>query len=354
MASNFAYLLDKKGYHDFAQAAVDAEKALAISPASAVIHTRRALELGVKFIYSVEPGLTIPYKDNLSALIHNYSFQDMIGMDLFHLIKFIVRLGNVAVHSSSPVKQDDAVLALRNLHSFCDWIDYSYSEDYQQAEFDVGLLPKAAAEVPNRQQLQKISDELDKKSQSLEELKELNEDLMNQLQELKQANIQQRAFRVDEISEAETRSRYIDLALMEAGWRIAGVQTMFPNCYTEVQVSGMPNNSGSGFVDYVLYGKDQMPLAVVEAKKTSVDAIAGSQQAKLYADCLGKQYGRRPLIFTTNGFEIFYTNDFRQEARRQVSGFLTQDELQLEMERRRTRKPLYGVEIDENIINRDY
>jgi len=354
MASNFAYLLDKKGYSEFAQAAVEAEKALAISPASVAIHARKALELGVKFIYSVEPSLTIPYKDNLSAIIHNYCFKDMIGLDLFHLIKFIVRLGNVAVHSGSPVQAEDAILSLRNLHSFCDWIDYSYSEDYQQVEFDVNILPKPASESQNKQQLQKMADALDKKSQSLEELKKLNEDLMNQLQELKQVNIQQRVFQVDEISEAETRNRYIDLALMEAGWRIAGAQVKLPNCYTEVPVAGMPNNSGNGYVDYVLYGQDQMPLAVVEAKKTSVDAMAGSYQAKLYADCLGKQYGRRPLIFTTNGFEIFYTNDFRQEARRQISGFLTQDELQLEMERRRTRKPLYHIEIDENITNRPY
>ena len=354
MASNFAYLLDKKGYSEFAQAAVEAEKALAISPASVAIHARKALELGVKFIYSVEPSLTIPYKDNLSALIHNYCFKDMIGLNLFHLIKFIVRLGNVAVHSGSPVQAEDAILSLRNLHSFCDWIDYSYSEDYQQIEFDVNILPKPASESQNKQQLQKMADALDKKSQSLEELKKLNEDLMNQLQELKQVNIQQRVFQVDEISEAETRNRYIDLALMEAGWRIAGAQVKLPNCYTEVPVTGMPNNSGNGYVDYVLYGQDQMPLAVVEAKKTSVDAMAGSYQAKLYADCLGKQYGRRPLIFTTNGFEIFYTNDFRQEARRQISGFLTQDELQLEMERRRTRKPLYHIEIDENITNRPY
>ena len=354
MASNFAYLLDKKGYSEFAQAAVEAEKALAISPASVAIHARKALELGVKFIYSVEPSLTIPYKDNLSALIHNYCFKDMIGLNLFHLIKFIVRLGNVAVHSGSRVQAEDAILSLRNLHSFCDWIDYSYSEDYQQVEFDVNILPKPASESQNKQQLQKMADALDKKSQSLEELKKLNEDLMNQLQELKQVNIQQRVFQVDEISEAETRNRYIDLALMEAGWRIAGAQVKLPNCYTEVPVAGMPNNSGNGYVDYVLYGQDQMPLAVVEAKKTSVDAMAGSYQAKLYADCLGKQYGRRPLIFTTNGFEIFYTNDFRQEARRQISGFLTQDELQLEMERRRTRKPLYHIEIDENITNRPY
>ena len=96
----------------------------------------------------------------------------------------------MAVHSGSPVQAEDAILSLRNLHSFCDWIDYSYSEDYQQVEFDVNILPKPASESQNKQQLQKMADALDKKSQSLEELKKLNEDLMNQLQELKQVYIQ--------------------------------------------------------------------------------------------------------------------------------------------------------------------
>lgn len=354
MASNFEHLLNKKGYKHFVEAAIEAEKCLAVSPASSAIHARKALELGVKFIYSVEQDLSIPYKETLSALIHDYHFKDMIGTQLFHLIKYIVQLGNAAVHSNSPIKQDDAVLALRNLHNFCDWIDYSYSEEYEQREFDASILPSPTAEKQTREQLQQLSDALNSKSQSIEELTRVNEALMAQLQALKEANQQQRTFQVDAISEAETRKKYIDVALMEAGWRIAGPGVMFPNCYPEVEVTGMPTASGKGYVDYVLYGQDQLPLAVVEAKKTSVDTMVGSQQAKLYADCLGKQYGRRPLIFTTNGFEIFYTNDFRQEARRLVSGFFTQDELQLEIDRRKSRKPLYHIEIDDNITNRPY
>lgn len=354
MASNFEHLLNKKGYKHFVEAAIEAEKCLAVSPASSAIHARKALELGVKFIYSVEQDLSIPYKETLSALIHDYHFKDMIGTQLFHLIKYIVQLGNAAVHSNSPIKQDDAVLALRNLHNFCDWIDYSYSEEYEQREFDASILPSPTAEKQTREQLQQLSDALNSKSQSIEALTRVNEALMAQLQALKEANQQQRTFQVDAISEAETRKKYIDVALMEAGWRIAGPGVMFPNCYPEVEVTGMPTASGKGYVDYVLYGQDQLPLAVVEAKKTSVDTMVGSQQAKLYADCLGKQYGRRPLIFTTNGFEIFYTNDFRQEARRLVSGFFTQDELQLEIDRRKSRKPLYHIEIDDNITNRPY
>ena len=354
MASNFEYLLHKKGYQHFAQAAIEAEKCLAVSPASSAIHARKALELGVKFIYSVEKDLKIPYRETLSALIHDYNFKDIIGIQLFYLIKFIVKLGNASVHSNSPIKHDDAVLALRNLHNFCDWIDYSYSEEYEQKNFDASILPSPSYEKQTREQLQKLEEALNSKTQSIEELTKANNALMAKLQELKESNQNQRIFKIDEISEAETRKKYIDVALAEAGWRIADSGVMFPNCYTEVQVDGMPNTTGKGFIDYVLYGQDNVPLAVVEAKKASVDTMVGSQQAKLYADCLEKQYGRRPLIFTTNGFDIFYTNDYQHEARRLVSGFFTQDELQLEIDRRKNRIPLTNIEINDDITNRPY
>ena len=126
------------------------------------------------------------------------------------------------------------------------------------------------------------------------------------------------------------------------------------NCTEEETVTGMPNASGNGFVDYVLWGKDHLPLAVVEAKKASADPIVGSQQAKLYADCLQNQYKQRPLIFTTNGFEIFYTNDNEGYPRREVSGFFTQEELQIEIDRRKLRTPLENIEIRDDITNRPY
>ena len=116
----------------------------------------------------------------------------------------------------------------------------------------------------------------------------------------------------------------------------------------------MPNSTGTGYVDYVLWGKDNLPLAVVEAKKASVDTMVGSQQAKLYADCLQNKYGRRPFIFTTNGFEFFYTNDFMGYPRREVSGFFTQEELQLEMDGRKQRIPLENIRISDDITNRPY
>ncbi len=161
-------------------------------------------------------------------------------------------------------------------------------------------------------------------------------------------NSKVRSFEVDKISEAQTRKHYIDVALAEAGWHIN------QNCTIEEPVTGMPNATGTGFVDYVLWGKDNLPLAVVEAKKASVDPIVGSQQAKLYADCLQNKYKQRPLIYTTNGFEFFYTNDAVNYPKREVSGFLTQEELQLEVDRRRQRIPLDKIDISDSITNRPY
>lgn len=189
---------------------------------------------------------------------------------------------------------------------------------------------------------------LSSQDEKLEKLIAENEALRAQMAEVRQKNTETRSFQIDEISELETRKKYIDLELKEAGWVIG------QNCSVEEKVTGMPNATGVGYADYVLWGADHLPLAVVEAKKASVDPGVGSQQAKLYADCLQNQYNQRPLIFTTNGFEIFYTNDYEDFPRREVAGFLTQEELQLEVDRRNMRIPLDGIEIKDAITNRPY
>ena len=98
-------------------------------------------------------------------------------------------------------------------------------------------------------------------------------------------------------SEAETRDYFIDLLLKEAGWELDAKKNF------EIEVSGMPKAEGRGVVDYVLWGDDGKPLALVEAKRTKKDAKVGQQQARLYADCLQAQYGQRPIIFCSNGYQ---------------------------------------------------
>ena len=83
----------------------------------------------------------------------------------------------------------------------------------------------------------------------------------------------------------------------------------------------MPNSPGEGFVDYVLWGDDGKPLGLVEAKRTRKDPRVGQQQAKLYADCLESEYGQRPIIFYSNGYEHWIWDDTRYPPR-PIQGFL--------------------------------
>ena len=115
----------------------------------------------------------------------------------------------------------------------------------------------------------------------------------------------------------------------------------------------MPNRDGTGFVDYVLWGEDGKPLAVVEAKRTKRDARVGQQQAKLYADCLEQAYGQRPVIFYSNGYEHWIWDDAFYPPRA-VQGFYTRDELGLLIQRRTTRASLADTEIDSSIVERYY
>lgn len=348
METNFDYLLKKEEYADFAKQAVEAEKSLSISPATCAILSRRALELAVRFVFSYDAELSLPYRDNVSSLIHEPTFRRIIEPRLFPMLKYTIHLGNVAVHTNNNIGRDEAIIALRDLFEFCDWIDYSYSREYDEKTYDESILASGNEKRIKADELMKLYEGLSSKDKKLESVLKENEELREQMAKKRSQNVKTREFHVDTISEAETRKRYIDVALKEAGWVIGR------NVTEEEPVTGMPNSTGTGYVDYVLWGKDNLPLAVVEAKKASVDAMVGSQQAKLYADCLQNKYNRRPLIFITNGFEFFYTNDYMGYPRREVSGFFTQEELQLEMDGRTSRIPLENIRISDDITNRPY
>src|SRR5690606_32961954 len=150
--------------------------------------------------------------------------------------------------------------------------------------------------------------------------------------------------------EATTRDLFIDLLLHEAGWALDADRDR------EYEVSGMPNQKGTGYVDYVLWGANGLRLAVVEAKRTRRDPIEGRQQAKLYADALEARFGRRPLIYYTNGHEHWMWDDHPTTGYppRRVAGFRTADELELLISRRSARRDLTATTIDETIAGRYY
>lgn len=348
MCTNFDFLKSKPTFESFAGSAVEAEKSLLVSPATCAILSRRALELAVKWVYSYDNDLTVPYQDNLSSLIHEPTFRQVIDPSLFQLMKYVISLGNKAVHTNANISRSEAVLSLRNLHEVVRWIDYCYADEYTCEDFDESILLTGDEKRTRPSELQDLYDRLSSKDKRLEEIRKENEALRQAMTAQRKQNTENYDFEVDKISEAETRRRYIDIELALAGWEIG------KDCLVEVEVTGMPNPTGIGYVDYVLYGNNGRPLAVVEAKRSSRDVNDGSHQAKLYADCLHNQYGQRPLIFTTNGFEIEFTDDVEGYPKRPVSGIFTKDELQLIVDRRSSKVPFINVVINDNISNRYY
>ena len=280
MATNFDFLKEEKWFDSFADQAMEAEKSIAISYATVAILCRRALELAVRWLYTNDEDLKIPYRDNLASLLSEPSFQHLIDYKIIIKCRYVVKLGNSAVHSNRKITRDEAVLSLSNLYEFCKWIQYCYAENYEEKSFDESLLNTGTEQEKRLEERQDLFERLSSKDRELKEVRRECEQLRIDMEALRMEHAAQRTFVSDQLTEEETRKRYIDLDLAEAGW-LKG-----KNWLEEVEVAGMPNSSGTGRADYVLYGDNGKPLAVVEAKKTSVNPDNGSQQAKLYADCL--------------------------------------------------------------------
>lgn len=348
MFNNFDFIKEKPLFKDFSAACIEAEKSILVSPATCAILTRRALELSVKWLYSFDTDLKLPYQDKLSSLIHDNSFIILVDSKMLRLLNYIVTLGDVSVHTNSNIKREEAILALHNLHQFISWIDYCYADEYTAKEFNEEILLQGEDKRTRPEELKDLYEKLSSKDKKLEEIIKENTELRKEITEKRKSNTENYDFNIDEISEFKTRKLYIDVELKLAGWDFG------KDVGEEIEVKGMPNDTGLGYADYVLYGANGKPLAVVEAKRSSKEPKVGQQQAKLYADCLEKEFKQRPIIFYTNGFETYIWDDFHGYSERRVYGFFNKEELQLLIDRRSSRKPFNQLEIKENITNRYY
>ncbi len=321
-----------------------------------MFYARRTLERTVTWLYAHDAGLRRPYQDNLAALIHEPTFRDILPPALFQQARLIVKLGNEAVHSETPINVIDALHIAKGLHAFVGWVARIYGKPQPTVPpFDDALVPRPDVAPPRDQtaeQMRTLRDELSRKDAELsareERLRGTDEEIVRLRQEiavLREAREQ--TVPVEPINEARTRDLFIDVLLREAGWNPHG-----PNVY-EFPVTEMPTATGQGFVDYVLWGQDGLPLAVVEAKRTTVDPQAGKRQAELYADCLERQYGQRPVIYYTNGYETTLWDD-QAYPPREVQGFAKRDELQLLVNRRSSRRPIAAATPNRQIADRYY
>ncbi|MBR4473535.1 MAG: DEAD/DEAH box helicase family protein [Oscillospiraceae bacterium] len=348
--SNFAFLLGKSEYALFAAAAVEAEKVYASAPAMCAVGCRKALELAVKWVYSADDSIQMPYKDNLQSLIHEPTFRFAMDRNTWGKLPYIVKLGNVAVHTERNVQPADSLISLKGLFEFIEWIDYCYGTDYQERHFDESRIPAEKVIVDTRK-IKEQESLLFEKDAVIESLQKQIAAMSAQYTANKEEHQQTRTFRPEDITEYQTRKIYIDVDMKLMGWKFAGVDADVQEEYPVDDMNGIPGQSG--YVDYVLFGRDGLPLAVVEAKRSSKDPNKGRIQAGLYADCLERRFGRRPMIFNTNGFETWFWDD-QTAPQRQVSGIFSKDDLQKLMNRRTERKDLLQILIDDRITNRVY
>ena len=266
--TNFDFLKKENKFSAFADTAITAETLYRIDITSCVFNIRRATEFAVKWMYSVDSSLVMPYQDTLVTLINTVEFKDIVGNDLYRRLNFIRMVGNNSAHSSKSITSEQAQIALENLFYFMDFIAYCYADEYEEQKFNAALLTQEQAAATPKPDLDVDIQKL------IAENKALKEELTKKRQEQSQTYVPKPL----DISEFKTRKVYIDTMLIDAGWVLG------KDWYNEYELPGMPNKSEVGYADYVLFSDDGKPLAVIEAKRTCKDVAIGRQQAKLYAN----------------------------------------------------------------------
>lgn len=374
--SNFQFLATE--FKPLFEPARGAEQLVYSDPRACCMRTRHALEQTVHWLYAHDRDLRMPYDNSLGVLLTQPAFEKLLPPYVLQKARLIQKAGNQAVHRNDRIGHGDAMRLVRELFHVLFWLARTYTRASDpksiEASWDERLVPKlvradeaaaltreelAEQETAFQAQIEAQHATLEQREAAIAEqaatlaereaaIAALDAGLAAARADLAKAKAANLAVPDGhDYDEAATRRLFIDVLLREAGWVVG------KTCSVEVPVVGMPNEQGEGFVDYVLWGADAKPLAVVEAKRSLKDPAVGQQQAKLYADCLQKQTGQRPIIFYTNGHQTWLWDDLRAPPR-EVQGFYTRDELALAMQRRSLQGDLRGLAVKQEIAGRAY
>ena len=349
ISANFDFL--KQEFLHVAESASYAERHVYGDPRASCFHSRHALERLVKRVYRIDRVLSPPRVQNLDNYLREPTFRALVPEAVWQKAEFVRRAGNVAVHGNRTPTPEAAFDVLRELSHVFYWVGRTYlrkgAENLQGRIFDESLIPRSDAPETRASlaELEAVTAQRDAAEDARTELKAEVDALREQLSAIKAEN--EAVPETRDWNEDKTRRLLIDLALHRAGWRLDRKHDR------EYEVTGMPNESGIGYADYVLWGDDGKPLAVVEAKKTTVDPEKGKQQAKLYADCLQEMHGQRPVIFYSNGYKTRLWDDLFYPPRT-VAGFYKKDELAALIVRRAQREALDVAQVRDRIVDRYY
>jgi type I restriction enzyme R subunit len=374
--SNFQFLQSE--FLPLYEPARDAELLANSDPRACCMRTRHALEQAVHWLYANDRDLRMPYDNSLGVLLTQPAFERLLPPHIHDKARLIQKLGNQAVHGNQRIGIGDGLRLVRELFHVMFWVARTYTRASDPkilvAEWDEKRVPKLVRADEaigfTRDELKKqealFRQQIDVQHARIEmreaSIAEANATLAERENALAQVNTQLAALRVElaqakaanlavpdahDYDEADTRTFFIDVLLREAGWAIGESASI------EVPIVGMPNRPGEGFVDYVLWGADGKPLALVEAKRSFTDPDVGRQQAKLYADCLEEMKGQRPLIFYTNGHKTWLWDD-RRAPPREVQGFYARAELEQAIQRRQLQDDPRKLKINATIVERAY
>ncbi|MFB7877093.1 DEAD/DEAH box helicase family protein [Nocardia sp. NPDC056064] len=357
--SNFEFL--RAEWPSLFTEAIRAERAGIADPRVACIAARRTMELAVGWLYDAEATLKKPFHNDLKGKISEATMVALVGTDRRAKMDLIRTVGNDAVHGTKPISDKTSLPLLRELFQVMFWLARNYANDPLNVPpphlaFDTDKVPRPLTAADRRKkqaEAQAMLAEYEKQRAELAAQRDANADLEAELAQLraqvaaaKKAN--QAVPDEHDYTEDKTREFYIDRLLAEAGWALTNAEDR------EYPVTGLPNKTGKGRVDYVLWDDDGKPLGLVEAKRSAKDPdLAGKEQARQYADALEKATGQRPIIYYTNGFETWIWDDAFYPPRK-VHGFHTKDELRLLVQRRAGRRPLATETINAEIVERTY
>ncbi len=290
------------------------------------------------FDYIKDLGLNDLYRFCSAAEENQWSSPDFNDDKVMMALHYVRKVGNNGAHTGN-VTRKEAFFALLNIYNVVGAILLKLKLVEEVKPFDKDLIPKtveASVVVPTKVEVKG------------------NDTIVVAADKKSVADATPVEVLPTDLSEAETRKMFIDLMLREAGWEVLeteGAVQPLKACI-EVEVHGMPNEEGIGFADYVLFGSNGLPLAVVEAKRTTASPLKGKHQAELYADCLEKQYGVRPVIYYTNGFETNIIDGLGYPPR-PLFGFHTADDLE-RLIQKRGRKDITDFSVKDSITDRHY
>ena len=354
--SNFQFIQHR--WPEIYEAAQEAEQQVYVRSVASGMHCRQAMELMLNWVYQHDADYTLPYQNTIAAKLRADCFKRDVPPRMIRQLEYLRRVGNNATHNRR-IHKHEALTGAKYLFHFFQYIVRTYTDDEWPKTFDDELLPKKDPKKVLHEEIVRIKAAHQQALANLVKLqKELDQNTVEKAVWLKEKESlaatkeKNRHLPLPEAPESEmvTRQLYIDVDLKSAGWDLEQGKEI------EFEVDNMPrhiNPTGKGYIDYVLWGDDGLPLAVIEAKRTCKDAAVGKAQAEMYADCLEKKYGRRPVIFYTNGFETWLWDD-QFYPPRQVHGFYEKNELQWLMDQRNNRKDLRLYSPASDIAGRYY